>query len=135
MQTSRGLTRDLRTTIQRADSSRARQASWRSLGLTADRSRGLFGSVRVRYFGGRPLLEDNSVRSKAPGSLNGQLGYHVTPRAHVVLDAFNLLNAEVSDIDYFYRSRLPGEPAGGVDDIHTHPTLPRSIRLVLRVQY
>ena len=106
-----------------------------AVGVTADRSRGLFGSVRVRYFGARPLLEDNSVRSESTGLVNGQLGYHLTPRAHIVVDAFNLLNARVSDIDYFYTSRLPGEPAAGVDDIHTHPTLPRSIRLVLRLQF
>jgi hypothetical protein len=36
---------------------------------------------------------------------------------------------KVSDIDYFYTSRLPGEPAGGVDDIHTHPAEPREFRL------
>ena len=36
-----------------------------------------------------------------------------------------------SDIDYFYRSRLPGEPAGGIDDFHTHPAAPRSARINL----
>jgi hypothetical protein len=46
-----------------------------------------------------------------------------------MLDAFNLFNSKVSDIDYFYRSRLPGEPDDGVDDIHTHPALPRTVRL------
>ena len=30
-----------------------------------------------------------------------------------MLEAFNLFDAEVSDIDYFYASRLPGEPEGG----------------------
>jgi hypothetical protein len=106
-----------------------------SAGVTVDRRLGLFGSLRFRYFGSRPLIEDNSVRSKATGILNGQVGYHLTPRLHLVLDAFNLLDSEVSDIDYFYTSRLPGEPAAGIDDIHTHPTLPRSVRLVFRVQF
>ena len=31
-----------------------------------------------------------------------------------------------SDIDYFYVSRLPGEPTAGIGDVHTHPTLPRA---------
>jgi outer membrane receptor protein involved in Fe transport len=106
-----------------------------SLGLTADRTRGLFGSLRLRYFGPRPLIEDGSVRSRPTGLLNGQLGYHLTPRTHVVLDAFNLLNTAASDVDYFYTSRLPGEPLDGIADIHTHPTLPRTLRLVLRVQF
>ena len=34
-----------------------------------------------------------------------------------------------SDIDYFYTSRLPGEPAGGIDDIHMHPAAPRTARV------
>jgi hypothetical protein len=106
-----------------------------SLGLTADRNRGLFGTVRLRYFGPRPLIEDNSVRSEATGLVNAQLGYHLTPRVHVVLDAFNLFDSNGSDIDYFYPSRLSGEPLGGVDDIHIHPTLPRSVRLVLRMKF
>ena len=46
---------------------------------------------------------------------------------------FNLFNAKDSDIDYFYTSRLPGEPLDGVDDIHLHPTLPRTARLNLVV--
>ena len=42
-----------------------------------------------------------------------------------MLEAFNLFDANVSDIDYFYASRLPGEPADGVEDIHTHPAVLR----------
>jgi hypothetical protein len=42
-------------------------------------------------------------------------------------EVFNSLNAKVSDIDGF-PSRLPGESDGGIDDIHFHPTPPRSAR-------
>ncbi len=106
-----------------------------SVGLTADRTRGAFGSVRLRYFGPRPLVEDGGVRSKATSLVNAQIGYHLTPRVHLVMDAFNLLDSNASDIDYFYTSRLPGEPQSGVDDVHTHPTLPRSVRFVVRIQF
>jgi hypothetical protein len=41
------------------------------------------------------------------------------------------VHARSSDIDYHYPSRLPGEPAGGIDDIHFHPTLPRTARINL----
>jgi hypothetical protein len=34
-----------------------------------------------------------------------------------------------------YTSRLPGEPDEGVDDVHTHPTPPRSVRAIVRVQF
>jgi hypothetical protein len=39
------------------------------------------------------------------------------------------LTAMVSDIDYFFASRLPGEPLGGIEDIHFHPAVPRTIRI------
>ena len=42
---------------------------------------------------------------------------------------FNLLDAKASDIDYDYPSRLGGEPAGGLNDIHIHPTIPRTLRV------
>ena len=40
-----------------------------------------------------------------------------------------------SEIDYFYTSRLPGEPAGGVNDVHFHPVTPREFRLGLTLQF
>jgi hypothetical protein len=48
-----------------------------------------------------------------------------------LLDVFNLFDANDSDIDYNYASRLPGEPQSGIDDIHLPPTLPRTARLNL----
>jgi hypothetical protein len=38
----------------------------------------------------------------------------------------NVFDAEVSDIHYFQKFRLPGERAAGVEDILRHPALPRS---------
>jgi hypothetical protein len=105
-----------------------------SLGLTAESQRGPFGSIRLRYFGPRPLIEDDSVRSKRTSLVNAQVGWHVTPRVHVVLDTFNLFNTAASDIDYFYTSRLQGEPAEGVADKHFHPAEPRSVRVSLILQ-
>jgi hypothetical protein len=51
------------------------------------------------------------------------------------VEGFNLFDAKASDIDYFYTSRLSGEPAGGVDDVHVHPVVPRSVRVVVRVAF
>jgi hypothetical protein len=39
---------------------------------------------------------------------------------------FNLLNAKANDITYFYASRLPGEPAQGVNGFMSHPAKPRT---------
>jgi len=32
-------------------------------------------------------------------------------------------------------SRLPGEPADGVDDVHFHPVEPRTLRATIRRQF
>jgi outer membrane cobalamin receptor len=101
--------------------------------LTVEPARRLFGSIRLRHFGPRPLIEDATVMSQSTTIWNGEAGYNVTSRTRLLFEVFNLLNADVSDIDYFYRSRLPGEPLIGVDDIHLHPALPRSARVTLQV--
>jgi hypothetical protein len=106
-----------------------------SAGATVDSVGNLFGSVRWRFFGPRPLLEDDSVRSKATSLVNLQAGYRFSRSVRLAVDVFNLFDAAHSDIDYFYPSRLPGEPAGGIDDIHVHPTLPRTARLNLIVGF
>lgn len=105
-----------------------------SAGVTLDRGRG-FGSARLRSFGPRNLLEDGSVRSRATNLVNAQAGVRLTPRASLVLDAFNLFDSDASDIDYFYASRLPGEPVDGIEDIHSHPVLPRTLRASLRIRF
>ena len=106
-----------------------------SAGLTIEPQQSLFGSLRVRHFGPRPLIEDASVTSKSTTLWNGEVGYRVSSKVRVVLEAFNIFNAEVSDIDYFYPSRLPGEPEEGIEDIHTHPALPRSARIGLQLTF
>jgi hypothetical protein len=95
----------------------------------------IFGSLRVRHFGPRPLTEDASVTSKATTIWNAEGGYRLSNRTRLVLEAFNLFDAEVADIDYFYRSRLAGEPDEGLDDIHTHPAIPRVLRVSLQVGF
>ena len=51
------------------------------------------------------------------------------------LDVFNAFDSEDHDIDYFYASRLPGEPTEGVEDIHYTIFQPRSVRLSLRYTF
>ncbi|MBV9840057.1 MAG: TonB-dependent receptor [Sphingomonadaceae bacterium] len=84
--------------------------------------------LRLRYFGPRPLTQDGAVRSKATTLLYADLGYRLSRRIMLGLTVFNLLDSRASDIDYFYTSRLPGEPMSGVDDVHTHPSEPREVR-------
>src|SRR5687767_4798730 len=97
-------------------------------------TRGPFGSVRLRHFGPRPLLEDNSVKSKSTTILNGELGYQFSNRVRLTAEGFNLFDAQVSDIDYFFESRLRDEPEP-VEDLHFHAAIPRSARVALRVSF
>lgn len=94
-----------------------------------------FGSLRLRHFGPRALVEDKAVESNATTLVNGEVGYRLSEQSSLVLEFFNLFDAEVADIDYFYVSRLDGEPAAGVEDVHTQPALPRSARVVLRISF
>jgi outer membrane receptor protein involved in Fe transport len=100
-------------------------------GASIDNFHRTFASLRLRYFGPRALIEDNSVRSKATTLLNFEGGYQFAKALRVNAQIYNLLDAEVSDIDYYFASRLPGEPIGGVDDIHVHPAVPRTLRVSL----
>jgi len=104
-------------------------------GASVDNFHRTFGSLRVRYFGPRALIEDNSVRSKATTLLNFEGGYQIVKSLRVNAQIYNLLDAEVSDIDYYFASRLRGEPLAGVDDIHVHPAVPRTLRVSMVVGF
>ncbi len=100
-------------------------------GAAVDLDYGLFGSLRVRHFGPRPLIEDGSVESGSTTIVNMQTGWNWEgfPWGDLTftLDVLNLLDSKDDDITYFYESRLAGEPAG-VEDIHFHPVEPRMLR-------
>ena len=103
-------------------------------GATMELGGGLAGTLRVRHFGEAPLIEDGSVRSEATTLVNLGL-YYNWKAGRVAIDLFNLFDAKEADISYFYASRLPGEPAEGVDDIHFHPVEPRQVRASLRLAF
>jgi hypothetical protein len=97
--------------------------------------RRVFGSIRLRHFGPRPLIEDGTVESASTTIWNGDIGVGISERLRVSLEGFNLLDSKVADIDYFYRSRLPGEPLAGIEDVHTHPAIPRTARVTLQIAF
>jgi hypothetical protein len=102
-----------------------------SAGITLGEALGWFGALRWRYFGVRPLIEDGSVWSGATSLFDARLGYAFENGVKLTLDALNLLNTQADQISYFYASRLPGEPAAGVNDVHFHPVEPLAFRLTL----
>ncbi len=106
-----------------------------SAGVSWTHDRWTLGA-RVRYFGPRPLIEDNSVRSASSFLVNLKLGYRVQKNVRVFVEVLNALNKKVNDIDYYYASLLKGEAspldangvATGINDHHIHPAEPRTLR-------
>ncbi len=97
--------------------------------------RGVFGAVRLRHFGAYPLIEDNSVRAHASTLVNADVGYALRGGTRIQASLLNVLNATVDDIQYYYTSRLRGEPSDGVSDVHFHPAEPRQMRVSLEWKF
>jgi outer membrane cobalamin receptor len=91
------------------------------------------GSLRVRYLGPGPLIEDNSVRAPSTTLVNAGIS-KTFGQFEVGLDILNLFDAEDYDMVYFYESQLPGE-AAPVEDIHFHPVHPQTAVLSLKATY
>jgi outer membrane receptor protein involved in Fe transport len=125
-----------------------------SAGITLGEKTGWFAALRYRYFGPRPLTEDNAFVSPATGLLNGRLGYRFDNGWRIQLDAFNILNSHSDQITYAYGSLLksdsvfamcfpsagiPTAPAAvcqtGVMDRVLHPVEPLAIRLTVAGQF
>jgi len=100
-----------------------------SAGLTAGREEGFFGTLRARYFAPRPLEESGTYESKSSFTLNARAGWRKNDW-EIAVDCLNLLDRDANDIEYYYESRLPWEPAG-VEDYHLHPMEPRTFRLTV----
>ncbi len=91
-------------------------------------------ALRLRHFGSYSLIEDNSVRADPLTVVNARLGYRFG-RAELVADLLNVFDAKDNEIEYFYASRLPGEPAEGVEDRHIRPIEPRQLRVSAIVKF
>ncbi len=87
--------------------------------------------LEFRDLGPHPLIEDNSVRSDGDSEWNMNIGYKLTPTLKLRVDLYNVFDSQDDAADYYYADRLPGEPAGGVNDLHIHPLEPRSARVSL----
>ncbi|MBA4033755.1 MAG: TonB-dependent receptor [Bradyrhizobium sp.] len=99
--------------------------------VTFGHETGWFGALKGRYFGPRPLIEHDSVRSQSSLIFNARAGYKFDNGLRFQLDVLNLFNAKTNQIEYYYLSRLPGEPIDGVADRHIHPAEPLAVRLTL----
>jgi outer membrane receptor protein involved in Fe transport len=103
--------------------------------VTFGNETGWFGALKGRYFGPRPLIEDGSVHSLSSLIFNARAGYRFDNGLRLQLDVLNLFNAKTNQIEYYYLSRLPGEPIDGVADRHVHPVEPLAVRLTLAARF
>jgi TonB dependent receptor/TonB-dependent Receptor Plug Domain len=94
---------------------------------------GWYGGARLRFFGARPLDENNAIQSRPTSLVNGRIGYGFSNGMKLQLDALNLMNVKAEQIAYAYTSRLSSEVGSspGVQDKHFHPVEPLSLRLTL----
>ncbi|NDV90422.1 TonB-dependent receptor [Alteromonas sp. 345S023] len=95
---------------------------------------GLSYTLRARYLSSRTVDSFDKISPPSSFLLNTQLAY--TKESWTLgLEVLNLLNSDAHDIDYYYASRLTGEPEEGVENLHYHPVEPRTVRLSLVFSY
>ncbi len=105
-----------------------------SAGITGNYARGWMASAQLKHFGKYPLIEDRSVESDGSTIVNLRVGRQWR-RIGLHLDVLNALDSDDHDVDYFYASRLQGEPLDGVEDLHYHVFPKRSVRLSMQVRF
>jgi len=103
-------------------------------GITYRAESGFFGSLRLRYFGPRPLIEDNTLRSGETLLLNAQIGWRFNKTWTISAEILNLLDRRDHDIDYAYESRV-SPAAFAQTEIHFHPVEPIQARLALTARF
>ena len=99
-------------------------------GISGSFDNGAYATLRLRHFGPRPLTEQGDIESGSSTVWNASAGFR-GKQFDLRLDVLNLFDSAADDITYFYASRLPGEPAEGIEDIHFHPIEPRTVRAYL----
>ncbi len=103
--------------------------------------RGFTGSLRMRYFGPRDLIEDGSQHSASVTVFNARVTYDLTPRIVLGLEALNVFNTRYNDAEYYDSYRLKGQPAnpdsddGSYDGHVIHAGEPLEVRFSATVKY
>jgi outer membrane receptor protein involved in Fe transport len=98
-----------------------------SFGVLVDNLGPWFGGLQWRKLGAYPI-SDGDRYPEDPGysEFNLDAGYKISSHLKVQLNIFNVFNTRANSSAYFYTSRLPGEPAGGVGGLQVHPLEPLS---------
>lgn len=91
-------------------------------------------SARVRYLGPHPLIEDNSQRGTPTTLVNFRAAWTPTNfhGLEIYVDLLNAFDSHADDIDYWYVTRLPGEPLAGVEGRNSRIVEPRQLRVGIK---
>jgi len=89
------------------------------------------GGIEYRYLGAFPLTPDDAVTGKGYGEVNVEGNYVFDDGWKIGLGIYNLFDVRANSAEFWYIDRLPGEPAGGVADLHIHPLEPLAFRVSL----
>ena len=101
-----------------------------SSGVALHDLKGFTSSLRLRYFGPRPLSSDGLYQSSQTVLLNGELGYQFNKKWHVTAEFLNMLNRKDADIDYAYSYQISPTAAPAFGRVN-HPTEPFLLRFAL----
>jgi outer membrane receptor protein involved in Fe transport len=93
--------------------------------LTARLPWGLSSSLEMRYLGDRFADEDRHHTARGYTLFTSTTRYRYK-KVEAFLSIENLTNVDWREAQFFFSSRLPNEPAGGVSDVHFTPGTPRS---------
>src|SRR5690606_19268967 len=87
-------------------------------------------AARLRYLGPHPLIEDNTVPGESTLLVNLRAAW--TPQNLVGFEMYsglpNAFDSKRHDIDHFYETPLPGEPAG-IEGRNSRVVEPRQLRV------
>ena len=107
-----------------------------SFGVLVDNLGPWFGGLQWRRLGPYPISDgDPFPQDKGYSEFNLDVGYKLSPHLKLQASVFNLLGSHADAAAYYYAARLPGEPAGGVNDFQIHPLEPRSARFTVTASF
>jgi outer membrane receptor protein involved in Fe transport len=107
-----------------------------SFGVLVNKPGPWFGGLQWRKLGPYPINDGQEFPiDSGYGEFNLDAGYRFSPAVKLQLSLYNLFNTHANSSAYYYTSRLPGEPAAGVDGIQVHPLEPFSGVLKLTMYF
>ncbi len=94
------------------------------------------GGLQWRRLGPYPLIDGQKLpESHGYSEFNLDLAYELPHGWKLGATVSNLLNTHDYAAEYYYTTRLPGEPAGGVADFQVHPLEPCAARFTLTKEF